>query len=191
MVRKIGMKAVERNSAVDEAAGRRQERSPSAAKENLDSGKTERPFWLIDRDITNNFTTENVGDRQPVAVPGSPVQDLAPEQPAGQRVQAVKHAHPQSTPPPSPDQLRRRVNGTGTPENPMPPDPAAAPLVTDAEAGGHPPSEAELANATQLEVRVRPMGRRSGRNILGGWLVVASAILLFLVLATILGTGTP
>lgn len=40
------------------------------------------------------------------------------------------------------------------------PDPAAAPLGTDAEAGGNPPTREELKIAREQEVTKRPDGRK-------------------------------
>lgn len=51
------------------------------------------------------------------------------------------------------DRLRKDIDRGRTADKTAYPDPAAAPLGTDAEAGGHPPSDEELRIARAAEVR--------------------------------------
>lgn len=57
---------------------------------------------------------------------------------------------------PTVDQLRDRIDRGLTGEKVAMPDPAAAPLGTDAEAAGMPPTPQELALAAQQAPRRRP-----------------------------------
>ena len=54
---------------------------------------------------------------------------------------------------PTTDQLRDRVDSGQTGEKVAMPDPAAAPLGTDAEAGGHPPTAQERSLAARRAPR--------------------------------------
>lgn len=56
------------------------------------------------------------------------------------------------------DRLRKDIDRGKTGDKTDYPDPAAAPLGTDAEAGGHPPSDEELRIAREAE-RHRPSER--------------------------------
>lgn len=58
--------------------------------------------------------------------------------------------------PPTTDQLRMRIDSGATGEKVAGSDPAAAPLGTDAEAGGYPPTEQERALAAG-----KPAGKRA------------------------------
>jgi hypothetical protein len=62
---------------------------------------------------------------------------------------------PPRDPPPRPNSshLRDAIDSGATGGKVAAPDPAAAPLGTDAEAGGHPPTEAEVARSLDQEVR--------------------------------------
>jgi len=51
------------------------------------------------------------------------------------------------------DRLRKDIDRGKTGDKTDYPDPAAAPLGTDAEAGGHPPSDEELRIAREAELR--------------------------------------
>jgi len=68
--------------------------------------------------------------------------------------------------PPTIDRLRHDIDHGKTGEKVDFPDPAAAPLGTDAEAGGHPPKPAEIAldRAAQAKSVVQPpaISRRIG-----------------------------
>lgn len=57
--------------------------------------------------------------------------------------------------PPTSDALRDRIDRGKGQDKVAFPDPAAAPLGTDAEAGGHSPTEAELETAHHHEVEAR------------------------------------
>lgn len=50
------------------------------------------------------------------------------------------------------DRLRKEIDRGKTGDKTDYPDPAAAPLGTDAEAGGHPPSDEELRIAREAEL---------------------------------------
>ena len=56
---------------------------------------------------------------------------------------------------PTTDQIRNTIDTGATGEKIGHPDPAAAPLGTDAEAGGHSPTRAERT----MEVKSRTLGR--------------------------------
>jgi len=58
--------------------------------------------------------------------------------------------------PPTSDRLRKDIDRGRAGDKTDYPDPAAAPLGTDAEAGGHPPSDEELRIAREAETRGRP-----------------------------------
>lgn len=51
------------------------------------------------------------------------------------------------------DRLRKDIDRGRTGDKTAYPDPAAAPLGTDAEAGGHPPTDEELRMARKAEMR--------------------------------------
>lgn len=150
----------------------------------------ERPFWQVDRDLTNRFSTETVADRQPVAEPLSPVSSLDPEEPdAAKRAARMEvQAYPQTV---TTDQLRNRIDAGETRDKVKVLDPATSPLGTDAEAGGNPPIEAEVAAATQIEQNRQTVAddRTPMRQdkALTSWLVVGMAILLLALLGTMLG----
>ena len=60
---------------------------------------------------------------------------------------------------PTADRLRKDIDRGRSGDKSDYPDPAAAPLGTDAEAGGDPPSEEQLRIAREAEVRRRPSER--------------------------------
>jgi hypothetical protein len=62
---------------------------------------------------------------------------------------------------PTSDRLRKDIDRGRAGDKTDYPDPAAAPLGTDAEAGGHPPSEEELRIAREAEIRRRPSEREA------------------------------
>ena len=87
---------------------------------------------------------------------------------------------------PTSDQLRNTIDSGQTGEKIDMPDPAAAPLGTDAEAGGSSPSAAEL----KLEAQSAPDGHHKHGSVPRGTLVylaliavVAAALVGILVLA--------
>ena len=85
---------------------------------------------------------------------------------------------------PTTDQIRDRIDSGQTGEKVAMPDPAAAPLGTDAEAGGAPPTKAERALAarsmpTEPDVRSPPSGA-----LIYVALIAAVAAVLVLVLLT-------
>lgn len=85
--------------------------------------------------------------------------------------------------PPNADQLRAAIDSGKTGDKVAFPDPAAAPLGTDAEAGGAPPAAGELHQAYTAEAGSTSRGspRRGGRALpalLGflGLIAVAAAV---------------
>ena len=62
---------------------------------------------------------------------------------------------PRGTDPKTADRLRKDIDRGRTGDKVGYPDPAAAPLGTDAEAGGHPPTDEELRMVRRAE---RPRG---------------------------------
>ncbi|WP_143957774.1 hypothetical protein [Rhodoligotrophos appendicifer] len=89
---------------------------------------------------------------------------------------------------PNIEMLRDRIDGGGTNDKVKGSDPAAAPLGTDEEAGGNPPSEAEFAVALRYEppqIETDP-SRTNGRinGVVGyGLLTTVIAIVLLSALA--------
>jgi hypothetical protein len=87
---------------------------------------------------------------------------------------------------PTSDQLRDRIDSGSTGEKVSMPDPAAAPLGTDAEAGGAPPTAAERSLAAEQGAgaggaeRHRPPGIAIYLSLLGS---VAIAVAVIVVLA--------
>ena len=80
---------------------------------------------------------------------------------------------------PTTDQIRADIDSGATGEKVGFPDPAAAPLGTDAEAGGTPPTAAERKLAAASQPRVRREVPRNGPIIyLGVFLVIAALVLL-------------
>ena len=80
---------------------------------------------------------------------------------------------------PTTEQIRDDIDSGATGEKVGFPDPAAAPLGTDAEAGGHPPTVAERAMEARASTEHHPRSPMDGRLIyLGVVLVVAVLILL-------------
>ena len=60
---------------------------------------------------------------------------------------------------PTSDRLRKDIDRGRAGDKTDYPDPAAAPLGTDDEAGGNPPSEEQLRIAREAEIRGRPSER--------------------------------
>jgi hypothetical protein len=89
--------------------------------------------------------------------------------------------------PPNADQLRKAIDEGRTGDKVAFPDPAAAPLGTDAEAAGAPPSGGERRQALAAEVAAVPTSRQSAGAlplVLGFLaLVLVSAVLTWLILA--------
>ncbi len=71
------------------------------------------------------------------------------------------------------DQLRSRIDSGAAADKVDFPDPAAAPLGTDAEAGGTPPSRAEV----QLDAATAPRPRRRSGWLEGPMSVTAYSIM--------------
>lgn len=87
---------------------------------------------------------------------------------------------------PTTDQLRDRIDSGQTGEKVAMPDPAAAPLGTDAEAGGMPPTEAERAlAASTMPVEPEPRARRSGAFIYVALIVVVAAFIALVLLTAL------
>jgi hypothetical protein len=122
-----------------------------------------RPFWRNDRDETTRVSTEAASGRQPVAPPGSPVVGLGPGRPA-----------PASVPRGNPDALRAEIDSGRTRDKVDHPDPAAAPLGTDAEAGGAPPSPEEVRLARAYEHGSPEPGGRPDRRAM--WVLILGAV---------------
>jgi hypothetical protein len=80
---------------------------------------------------------------------------------------------------PTTDQIRHAIDQGITGEKVAFPDPAAAPLGTDAEAGGSPPTHAERAVAAESQPVYRAPVTLNGLAIyLAAVIVLAAAILL-------------
>ena len=85
---------------------------------------------------------------------------------------------------PTTDQIRDHIDSGATGEKVAMPDPAAAPLGTDAEAGGSPPTQAERAlEAKNLPVEPEARARPSGALLYGALIVAVGAILVLVFLA--------
>jgi len=79
------------------------------------------------------------------------------------------------------DQIRRRIDRGEAADKVDFPDPAAAPLGTDAEAGGAPPSRAERAMASHAENRAdAPEETREARRTYPPYTMVGFFVLLAL-----------
>jgi hypothetical protein len=96
--------------------------------------------------------------------------------------------HEPERPPATAAALRGQIDRGETGDKVAFPDPAAAPLGTDAEAGGTPPSRAELAlDAQRQAVGMRHWsddGPTSRMVLIGGWLVLMVMVLGFIMLST-------
>jgi hypothetical protein len=86
--------------------------------------------------------------------------------------------------PPTVDQLRSRIDSGLTGEKVAASDPAAAPLGTDAEAGGTPPTAEELALAYQSSPKLAHRPPPSGIGLYIMLAVGVSALLIALVVLT-------
>ncbi len=90
---------------------------------------------------------------------------------------------------PNADQLRAAIDSGKTGDKVAFPDPAAAPLGTDAEAGGAPPASDELNQAftAELGMAEQPEPAREGRAlpmVIGFMgLVAVAAVITYLILA--------
>ncbi len=122
-----------------------------------------RPFWRNDRDETSRVSTEAASGRQPRAGAESPVSGLGPGRP-----------EPSAVPRGNPDILRADIDSGRTRDKIGHPDPAAAPLGTDDEAGGAPPTPRQVQMARAYEHGSPEAGSRpSGRTL---WVLLLSAI---------------
>lgn len=85
--------------------------------------------------------------------------------------------------PPTTDQLRRATDSGATGDKVHFPDPAAAPLGTDDEAGGFspPPAPAETALSTEAKPSLRRAHAESGRSAL--WAVAVALLCAVLLIA--------
>jgi len=97
-----------------------------------------------------------------------------------QSLQESRHAHNR---PPTTDQLRRAIDSGATGDKVHFPDPAAAPLGTDDEAGGFSPTpaRAETALSTEAKPSLRRAHAESGRSAL--WAVVVALLCAVLLIA--------
>lgn len=89
------------------------------------------------------------------------------------------------TPPPTADSLRQAIDSGRTGEKTDWPDPAAAPLGTDDEAAGHPPTRREL----DMERLGGPVQTRLHRSLLAAALYGSIALALLVVLALIVSNA--
>jgi hypothetical protein len=89
--------------------------------------------------------------------------------------------------PPTADRLRDDIDHGLTGEEVPGTDPAAAPLGTDAEAGGSPPTRAEL----ELEQRNRPasLPRAAHGSGRARWIWAACLVVLAMLVLALLGSG--
>lgn len=89
-----------------------------------------------------------------------------------------------ASPPPTGPQLRAAIDNAKTGDKGTGFDPAAAPMEADAEAGGSPPSRAEIAAAHRIETGTAPPSpnvvRESGSRYWTGLAAIGLAVLLFL-----------
>ncbi len=88
--------------------------------------------------------------------------------------------------PPTVDRLRADIDRGQTAEKVAGEDPAAAPLGTDAEAGGVPPTRAER----EIEYRSRPASTETGGGTkVRRWMWAAGLLVLVLIVTGILAAG--
>jgi hypothetical protein len=87
---------------------------------------------------------------------------------------------------PTSDQLRTAIDRSVAEDKVAGSDPSAAPLGTDDEASGAPPSGGQVEESVRQEVRVRPPGRRDRRRGETALLVAAASVALFLVVGWML-----
>lgn len=87
---------------------------------------------------------------------------------------------------PTSDQLRRRIDSGDTGEKVGFPDPAAAPLGTDDEAAGTPPTEAQREKAWRDAPSLKQRQRRLGLLL---YLIVAGVVGVALVIVASVGAG--
>jgi hypothetical protein len=85
------------------------------------------------------------------------------------------------------DQLRERIDSGHTAEKIGFPDPATAPLGTDAEAGGAPPTKGEVALDHQAAAAAAPVRSRRPHSS-GVVIYIAMAVLFGIVLLGILAS---
>jgi hypothetical protein len=86
--------------------------------------------------------------------------------------------------PPTVAQLRHKIDRGATGDKVNFPDPAAAPLGTDAEAGGAPPAAAERKTAYKAEVQRQPTPRQaSAKRSVVFWLAALISVGVVLLLA--------
>lgn len=83
-------------------------------------------------------------------------------------------------PPPTTDRLRKDIDKGKTGEKVDWPDPAAAPLGTDAEAAGHPPAKGAVRRA--MLVNPVPTPRRSSAMAALIYVALATALLIAMAL---------
>lgn len=77
------------------------------------------------------------------------------------------------------DQLRSEIDAGRTGDKVAWPDPAAAPLGTDEEAGGAPPTRDQVRLAQRLEGEPEPSGRKAVAGGLGpAWWIIGVATLI-------------
>ena len=110
-------------------------------------------YWRFDRDETSRVSTERAADRQPESDAHSPVK---PETHRGG---------------PNASVLRGAIDKGRTGDKVAYADPAAAPLGTDDEAAGTPPTHERVAIAMRHEMRApAPSEERSGGS---HWVMIA------------------
>lgn len=100
----------------------------------------------------------------------------------------MKRPHEPERPPATADAVRSRIDSGEAGDKVDFPDPAAAPLGTDAEAGGTPPSAAELALEGKRQASPARAWSDDGPTqrlvLIGGWLALMILVLGFMMLNT-------
>ena len=86
------------------------------------------------------------------------------------------------------DQLRIAIDQGEAGDKIAFPDPAAAPLGTDDEAGGHPPTAEQLRLPSSIR---RPSRSHAGKGFPWPYLLIAGAIAVLLVVMAYIGTVVP
>lgn len=100
----------------------------------------------------------------------------------------MKRPHQPERPPATADAMRGSIDSGKAGDKVDFPDPAAAPLGTDAEAGGTPPTRAEVALDERRQVRPAARWSDDGPTqrmaLIGGWLLLMVLVLGFVLLNT-------
>ncbi|MGE3916843.1 MAG: hypothetical protein AB7F78_14220 [Hyphomicrobiaceae bacterium] len=124
-------------------------------------------YWRFDRDETSRVSTERNAHRQPEADGDSPVAGLG-------RVPRIDEA---ANGRPTASQLRSTIDRGAARDKVASLDPAAAPLGTDDEAAGAPPTPEQVEMAMRHEARRQPVEPQGGWGPKAGsgfWIAVAA-----------------